>query len=45
MTDEMLALAPANAAQAGVANAEFLKGYIEALPLPDASSTSSSRTA
>jgi SAM-dependent methyltransferase len=37
MTDEMLELARANAAQAGVANAEFLKGYIEAMPLPDAS--------
>ena len=37
MTDEMLALARANAAEAGVANAEFVKGYIEELPLPDAS--------
>ena len=37
MTDEMLALARANAAAADVANAEFLKGYIEAIPLPDAS--------
>ena len=37
MTDEMLALASANAAQAGIANAEFVKGYIEAVPLPDAS--------
>lgn len=37
MTDEMLALARANAAQAGVTNAEFVKGYIEELPLPDAS--------
>jgi arsenite methyltransferase len=37
MTDEMLALARANAAAAGVANAEFLKGYLEAIPLPDAS--------
>jgi arsenite methyltransferase len=37
MTDEMLALARANAAAAGVANAEFLKGYIEDVPLPDAS--------
>jgi arsenite methyltransferase len=35
MTDEMLALARANAAQAGVANAEFLKGYIEGIPLAD----------
>ena len=37
MTDEMLALARANAAAAGAENAEFLKGYIEAIPLPDAS--------
>jgi len=37
MTDEMLALARANAAEAGVTNAEFVKGYIEDLPLPDAS--------
>jgi ubiquinone/menaquinone biosynthesis C-methylase UbiE len=37
MTDEMLALARANAAEAGATNAEFLKGYIEELPLPDAS--------
>jgi arsenite methyltransferase len=37
MTDEMLALARRNAADAGAANAEFLKGYIEELPLPDAS--------
>jgi arsenite methyltransferase len=37
MTDEMLALARRNAADAGVANAEFVKGYIEAMPLPDAS--------
>jgi arsenite methyltransferase len=37
MTDEMLALARANAAQAGVANVEFLRGHIEELPLPDAS--------
>jgi arsenite methyltransferase len=36
MTDEMLTLARANAAQAGAANVEFLKGEIEALPLPDA---------
>jgi hypothetical protein len=33
MTDEMLALARANAADAGVANVEFVKGYIEELPL------------
>jgi len=37
MTDEMLELASANAASAGVANVEFLKGYIEDIPLPDAS--------
>jgi arsenite methyltransferase len=36
MTDEMLALARANAANAGVDNVEFLKGYIEDIPLPDA---------
>jgi arsenite methyltransferase len=34
MTDEMLALAQANAAEAGVTNVEFLKGQIESLPLP-----------
>ncbi|WP_031484442.1 arsenite methyltransferase [Streptomyces bicolor] len=34
MTEEMLALALANAAKAGVANVEFLKGAIEAIPLP-----------
>jgi len=37
MTDEMLALARANQAKAGVANVEFLKGEIENIPLPDAS--------
>jgi ubiquinone/menaquinone biosynthesis C-methylase UbiE len=37
MTDEMLELARANAAQAGVGNVEFLKGYLEQMPLPDAS--------
>jgi arsenite methyltransferase len=37
MTDEMLALARANQVAAGVANAEFRKGEIEAIPLPDAS--------
>jgi arsenite methyltransferase len=37
MTDEMLDLARANAAQAGVANAEFVKGHIEDIPLADAS--------
>jgi len=36
MTDDMLALARANAAKAGAANVEFRKGDIEALPLPDA---------
>jgi arsenite methyltransferase len=36
MTDEMLTLARANAAKAGAGNVEFLKGQIEALPLPDA---------
>jgi arsenite methyltransferase len=35
MTDEMLALARQNAAQAGVENVEFIKGYIEDIPLPD----------
>jgi len=34
MTDEMLALARRNAAEAGVRNAHFLKGEIEAIPLP-----------
>jgi arsenite methyltransferase len=34
MTDEMLALARRNAEQAGVANAIFLKGVIEEIPLP-----------
>ena len=37
MTDDMLALARANQARAGVSNVEFLKGQIEAIPLPDAS--------
>ena len=37
MTDEMLELARRNAAEAGVENVEFLKGYLEELPLPDAS--------
>lgn len=35
MTDEMLALARENQAKAGVSNAEFLKGHIENIPLPD----------
>jgi len=34
MTDEMLALARANQAKAGVENVEFLRGEIEAIPLP-----------
>ena len=33
---DMLALARANAAQAGVTNARFLRGHIEDIPLPDA---------
>ncbi|HEX2168153.1 MAG TPA: arsenic resistance N-acetyltransferase ArsN2 [Longimicrobiales bacterium] len=37
MTDEMLELARANQQRAGAANVEFLKGDIEAIPLPDAS--------
>jgi arsenite methyltransferase len=35
MTDEMLALARENQKKAGVDNVEFLKGEIEAIPLPD----------
>jgi arsenite methyltransferase len=35
MTDEMLALARENQRQAGVENVEFLKGEMEAVPLPD----------
>ncbi len=35
MTDEMLDLARANAAEEGVANVDFVKGYIEDIPLPD----------
>lgn len=34
MTEEMLALALANTAKAGATNVEFLKGDIEAIPLP-----------
>ncbi|CAM5442373.1 arsenite S-adenosylmethyltransferase [Streptomyces spiroverticillatus] len=34
MTEEMLALALANQKQAGATNVEFLKGAIEAVPLP-----------
>jgi arsenite methyltransferase len=37
MTDEMLALARANAAAAGAENVEFVKGNIEDIPLADAS--------
>ena len=37
MTDEMLELARKNQAEAAVTNVEFLKGEIEAIPLPDAS--------
>jgi arsenite methyltransferase len=35
MTDEMLELARANAAEAGVDNVDFLKGYMEDIPLAD----------
>jgi arsenite methyltransferase len=35
MTDEMLALAEKNRADAGTENAEFLKGHIEEIPLPE----------
>jgi len=35
MTDEMLALARENQRKAGADNVEFLKGEIEAIPLPD----------
>jgi SAM-dependent methyltransferase len=34
MTDEMLELARTNAAEAGVENVQFLRGYIEDIPLP-----------
>jgi SAM-dependent methyltransferase len=37
MTDEMLDLARANAEKAEATNVEFLKGQMEAVPLPDAS--------
>src|SRR5258706_5063650 len=37
MTDEMLALARENQRTAGATNVEFLKGEIEAIPLPDKS--------
>jgi arsenite methyltransferase len=36
MTDDMLTLSRANAAKADATNVEFLKGQIEAVPLPDA---------
>jgi arsenite methyltransferase len=36
MTEEMLALARRNATEAGAGNVEFLKGHIEAIPLPAA---------
>jgi ubiquinone/menaquinone biosynthesis C-methylase UbiE len=35
MTDEMLELARSNAAEAGVESVEFLKGYLEVMPLAD----------
>jgi SAM-dependent methyltransferase len=35
MTDDMLTLSRSNAAKAGATNVEFLKGEIEAVPLPD----------
>jgi SAM-dependent methyltransferase len=35
MTDEMLELARANARDAGIDNVEFVKGYIEEIPLAD----------
>jgi arsenite methyltransferase len=37
MTDEMLALARRNAAEAGLGNVHFLKGVIESIPLPNES--------
>src|SRR6476619_3203729 len=37
MTDEMLELAGRNAAEAGVDNVEFVRGTIEAIPLPTSS--------
>jgi len=36
MTDEMLAVAHRNKERSGTANATFLKGTLEAIPLPDA---------
>ena len=35
MTDEMLALAERNRAEAGAGNVEFLRGHIEEIPLPE----------
>ncbi len=37
MTEEMLELARRHATEAGVTNAEFLHGYLEEIPLPEAS--------
>jgi SAM-dependent methyltransferase len=37
MTEEMLELARRNAQEAGLQNVEFRRGYIEEIPLPDAS--------
>ena len=37
MTDEMLELARTNAAEAGIENVEFRKGYLEDMPVPDQS--------
>ncbi len=37
MTDEMLELARRNATDAGATNVEFVKGYLEDLPVPDES--------
>jgi arsenite methyltransferase len=45
MTQEMLALARRNAAEAGAGNVAFLKGHIEAVPLPAETVTWSSPTA
>ncbi len=36
MTDEMIALATRNAEKMGITNVRFIKGEIEAIPLPDA---------
>ncbi len=37
VTSEMLELARGNAVKAGVTNVEFIEGYLEDIPLPDAS--------